>query len=64
VKVNVGLERKLQRRPGRKRRWEVKNVTGLEFVGDWGDQEAHRRFRDEVQRQHPGWVVQGYARVD
>jgi hypothetical protein len=63
MKVNVGLERRKERKPGRKRAWETKNVTGLEFPGDWEDEEAHRAFRQKVHEDHPGWTVQGYARV-
>lgn len=63
LKVNVGLERKMERKPGQRTRWESRNLIGVTFSGDWKDPEAHRAFRARITEENPGWRVAGYAVV-
>lgn len=63
MKVNVGLERKKERKPGQRTRWESKNLIRVNFDGDWEDQAAHQSFRKRVLEENPGWSIVGYAVV-
>ena len=63
--VNAGFSRPLPRRPGRKRKYEWRNVAGI-HVPLPGSSLGEQSFRREVEKSAPpggGWQLEGYAIV-